>query len=387
MSVSTTWALASCGIMLRRLRTTTRYRSYGPILRSCALPLINERCSLDPSSYALLNTRFLEMRDETKAFLLQASENSAIDEQLRALGRVAEFRTYLQECAQVDGNLDKLIRGYAHDIASRPGTAAVDSSTRTTVVGEEGTSSPSPKPPIKREELASSTPLVTTATKIEEPPLPSSEPAIKQIEPSAQNPLATLFAERAAREEARQKRMRVAERAEIRAKAKARQEAIAKDPTTAEQRRQAEEMKAKLEKEAVAKQNVLASIDADKALRREKAEMTRLRRLQELETQKEEEKAKQEEMVAKEAKKKEEASIEAHNKSRREEAGMTRLARLQELERRSEEENAKKMKEKEMAAKLSALDGDMEFDDKGIEETDDEKEADVQQEEGDEKEE
>ena len=313
------------------------------------LPLIKKRCSLDPSSYALLNTRLREMRDEIKGFLLQGSDHSAIDERLMLLGRVAEFRSYLQEFAQADGELDNLIRGYAQDLASGLGAAGVNSSTSTTVVKEEEASSPSPEPPTEREELASSSPLATTATRKEESPLPSSVAAIKQTQPPAQSPLAALFAERAAREEARQKKWRDAERAEIRAEAKARQEAIANDPSRAEQRRHAEEMKAQLEKEAIAKKNVLASIEADKALRREKAEMTRLRRLQELETRKEEEKATNDKEKAKEMKEKEEAD----EKLRREEAGMTRLKRLQELETQKKEKDAKAMKRKE-AARIKA---------------------------------
>ena len=356
------------------------------------LPLIKEWCSLDPSSYALLNTRFRDMRDEIRDFLLQTSDDGPIDERLGLLGRVAEFSSYLRESAQVDRELEKLIRGYAHDIASGLGAAAAESSTSATVVKEEESPSPSPEPPVKRQGLASSTPPATTATRKEKSPIPPSAAAIKQTQFSTQSPLAALFAERAAREEAREKRMRDAERAEKKAKAKARQEAVAKDPSRAEQWRNVEKMKAELEEDALAKQRALASIEADKALRREKAEETRRMRLQELEAQKKEEKFKAEKKAAKEMKKKEAVIIEADKRSKRREAGMTRLKRLEELETQAKEEKAKAMKkkevasngadevsrkekgtkDKEVAAKLSAMDDNMGYEDEGVEDADDE---------------
>lgn len=203
------------------------------------LPLIKSRSSLDSSNYALLNTRVRQMVDDVKAILRQPV-NGTTDERLLLLSCVARLRNFYQQWLLIDDELNKLIQKYAAVVGFTFEDATVDSAITATPVVTE----------IKEEEEPSSSPdpLINDVKKEESDPSPkplANLLVVKQDQPSPQSSLQLLFAERAAREAAREQTLKLTEREDMRAKALARKDAIAKDPTKAEQLKYAEEMKAK----------------------------------------------------------------------------------------------------------------------------------------------
>lgn len=210
------------------------------------------------------------------------------EESFNILKAVAQLRKLIEasgselDCAYMPG-LNSIIERLASNIAANFEMGYREE-------GKEELEAETVKSETPAEPEATSPSTTASSIKEERPASPTSA-NIPDHEPSAPSSIASLFAERAALHEARQREKKLTDLKERKAQALAQKEAIAKDPTRAEQQKYVKEVEEQLKKDKVEREKILARINDDKMVRKEKAEQTKMKRMwaEEAKKQKEEE--------------------------------------------------------------------------------------------------